>query len=294
MPDVFDQPSPALQLLASRLHGLRRQAGLDQVSLARRLRIAQPQVSRIENARRIPSPSVLVDWIEVCSGGAAEQGDLLELREEAAAERISWRKVHEHGLARSQQSYGSMEQRADQIRVFQCAIIPGQLQIGAYTRRLFELLGGRSEDEIAAGVQARLERQLILHNPPPGGCRFVITEAALRWRPAGDVGGRLLVAQLDRLLAVLDLPGVDLRVIAWSDPQPAVHSHPFVHLVLPSEADDEASGIVMVETLDSENVIRSAEQLAVYRDYFDLLASHARAGAAARELIARIMHEVAR
>lgn len=296
MPDLLDRPNSALRQLAQRLRDLRLQAGLDQIGLAERLGIAQPQVSRIENARRIPSADTVTRWIDLCSGTtitADDRAALVELREAAASERISWRRVHEHGLARDQQSYGDMERRASGIRVFQCSIIPGQLQIGAYARRIFELGSEKTAEEIADGVRGRLERQLILHNPPPDGCRFVITEAALRWRPVGDEDGRLLTAQLDRLLAVLDLPGVDLRVLPWRDPQPATHGHPFVHLVMPPEpGEDEPAGVVIVETLDSENVIRSADQLALYRDEFDLLAAHARTGAEARELIARIMREM--
>jgi len=272
---------------------------LDQNALAELLQVAQPQVSRIENARRIPATDVVAAWFDACThtgtdeGTSADRVALLELRENASSERISWRRVHERGLARDQQSYGEMERQASGIRVFQCSIIPGQLQIGPYARRLFELIGGKTPEEIAAGVQARLDRQLILHNPPPEGCRFLITEAALRWRPAGDTEGRLLTAQLDRLLAVLDLPGVDLRVLPWEDPQPATHRHPFVHLVMPSEpADEEPAGVVIVETLDSEDVIRSAEQLTVYRDYFDKLAAQARRGADARAVISRVMRQV--
>ncbi|MDQ2707705.1 MAG: helix-turn-helix transcriptional regulator [Actinomycetota bacterium] len=293
MPDLLDQPSAALRQLAARLRDLRLDADLDQASLAARLRVAQPQVSRIENARRIPSSDVVARWAGACAASAADRDALVELREAAASERISWRRVHERGLARDQQSYGDMERRAVGIRVFQCSVIPGQLQIGAYARRLFELCTDKTPDEVAAGVQARLDRQLVLHDPPPEGCRFIITEAALRWRPAGDTDGRLLAAQLDRLLAVFDLPGVDLRVLGWEDPQPSTHRHPFVHLVLaPEDGDDEPAGVVIVETLDGEDVIRSAERLTVYRDYFDLVAAQARSGEDARELIGRVMREV--
>jgi transcriptional regulator with XRE-family HTH domain len=295
MPDLLEQPSSAMRRLAAVLRDLRLRAGLDQTGLAGQLRVAQPQVSRIENARRIPSEQVLTGWVDICAGRVSEPVDraaLAEPRDTAASERIGWRRVHEHGLARDQQSYQAMEARATSIRVFQCSVIPGQLQIGAYARRLFELGTDKTPEEIAAGVQARLDRQLVLHNPPAGGCHLLITEAALRWRPVGDEDGRLLVAQLDRLLAVLDLPGVDLRVLPWDDPQSATHQHPFVHLILPREfGDDDPSGVVIVETLDSEDIRRAPEQLARYHDYFDRLAARARSGSDARQLISTVMRQ---
>ncbi|MBA2323106.1 MAG: helix-turn-helix transcriptional regulator [Pseudonocardiales bacterium] len=161
MPDLLDHPSAASRQLAARLRDL------DQSSLAGLLRVAQPQVSRIENARWIPSPELVTEWVS--AGSVADRDALIELREPAASERISWRRVHEQGLARDQKSYGDMERRASSIRVFQCSVIPGQLQIGAYARRLFELATNRTAAEIAAGVQARLDRQIILHDPPPDG-----------------------------------------------------------------------------------------------------------------------------
>jgi transcriptional regulator with XRE-family HTH domain len=295
MPDLLEPTSP-LRQLAEILRELRTEAALDQISLASRLKVAQPQISRVENARRIPSPDLLNAWASACGevlDRAVDLPQLTQLREAAASERISWRRVHERGLARDQQSYGALERQAIGIRVFQSSVFPGQLQIGAYARRLLEISTNKSSSEIAEAVQARLERQLILHSPPPEGCRFVITEAALRWRPIGDEAGRVQIAQLDRLVSVLELPGVDLRVIPWDDPQPATHRHPFVHLVLPSEeGDTDEAGLVIVETVDGEDIIRGAERLALYRARFDLLASQARRGDAAREVILRVAREI--
>jgi transcriptional regulator with XRE-family HTH domain len=295
MPDLLE-PTSSLRQLAESLRELRTEAGLDQSSLAMRLKVAQPQISRVETARRIPSTELVTAWATTCGemlGRQVDQLELVRLREEATSVRISWRRVHERGVARDQESYGELERRATGIRVFQSSVIPGQLQVGAYARRLLEIGTDKSAEEIAEAVQARLERQLILHNPPPDGCRFVITEAALRWRPVGTGSARVQVSQLDRLLAVLDLSGVDLRVIPWDDPQPATHRHPFVYLALPGDdGEAEQPGLVIVETVDGEDIIRSSEKLALYRDRFDLLASSARTGAAAREVILRVSHDL--
>lgn len=298
MTDALEEATSARRQLADALRDLRISAKLDQATLAQHIDVVQPQISRIENSRRIPSVEIVTAWAHTCAGLLGNQvdvGKLVRLAEAAAAEQISWRRAHAQGLASHQEAIGRLEQRATGIRVFQCSIIPGQLQIGAYIRRVLQM--GAAETgpaDLATAVQARLERQLILHNPPPGGCDFLITEAALRWRPIGDDDGRLLTAQLDRLLAVLDLPGVDLRVIPWELPQPATHRHPFVLFTFGEADDNEPEGMVIVETVDGEDVIRAPDRIAAYQARFDLLSGAALGGTAARGLIRRIIADVSR
>lgn len=288
MSPAADQPSPAARHLGQQLKELRMRAGLDQAALARELGLgAQSQVSRFENAQRLPPVPLVRDWARLSAshtGTAVDDEGLIELRFQAGGERRSWNRVHNKGIAADQGALGKVERRASELRVFQSSVIPGQLQTAHYARRLLELATTKSPEEIAAGVQARLDRQAILYDPPTDGCHFLITEAALRWRPIGDPRP-LLTAQLDRLLALLDLPGIDIGLLTWDDPQPATHRHPFVLYRLPDDEDD----MVIIETVDGENVVRDTDLIQLYLTRYDTLRSAARTGDQAREVLHRIM-----
>lgn len=289
MSPATDEPTAALRNLGAQLKDLRARAGLDQATLASVLGVAQPQISRLENGRRLPPVPVIREWVRACAAADGSEFDaepLIALREAAGGERVSWQRIHRNGLAADQHSLGGVEAQAQEIRVFQSSVIPGQLQTASYAQRLFELGTSKTPDEVAAGVQARLERQAILYHPPEHGCHFLISEAALRWRPTGD-DGTLIAAQLDRLLALLDLPGIDIGLLPWEEPQPATHRHPFVLYRLPDDQDD----MVIVETIDGENVVRDADLIALYLSWYDRLASAAWTGQRARDFLHRLLEE---
>lgn len=218
---------------------------------------------------------------------SVDDAELITLRLHAGGERRTWDDVHQGGIAADQRSLAEVERHATEVRVFQSSVIPGQLQIAPYAKRLLELGTPKSPAEIAAGVQARLDRQGLLYDPPASGCHFLISEAALRWRPEGD-DGRLLAAQLDRLLALFGLPGVEIGLLSWRDAQPATHRHPFV-LYRMSDDDDD---LVIVETVDGETIVRDEHLISRYVERYDRLRSVARVGDDARQLVATILRDL--
>jgi Domain of unknown function (DUF5753) len=103
------------------------------------------------------------------------------------------------------------------VRNFQPGIIPGLLQTAEYARQIMALAGIGLHGGLAAAVAARLGRQQALHDPDRS-FEFLLTEAALRYRPAplqaltAQPGGRrdastnqTLTAQLDHLAAAVTL-----------------------------------------------------------------------------------------
>ena len=82
---------------------------------------------------------------------------------------------------------------------------------------------------------------------------FVLTEAVLRTWPGTPA---LMLAQLDRLLAVESLSTVRLGVIPWRRPVPVLPRHGF------TLCDQRA---VVVEAFDSERVSVDSAELAAYR-----------------------------
>ncbi len=93
------------------------------------------------------------------------------------------------------------------------------LQSAEYARHVFEGVPGSSPDAVGRAVAARVDRQSVLYEPGRESV-FVLTEAVLRTWPGSPA---LMLAQLDRLLAVESLSTVRLGVVrTHPDDDPAL------------------------------------------------------------------------
>ncbi|HYY78505.1 MAG TPA: DUF5753 domain-containing protein, partial [Actinomycetes bacterium] len=145
------------------------------------------------------------------------------------------------------------------IRTFQPTMVPGLLQIADYARRVMSQGNPSEQADIAQAVAQRLERQTILYDESKA-FEFIITEAALRWRPGPP---RLMRAQYDRLVSVASLPNVELGIIPLEIEAPDAYLHPFVIFEL---GDDP---LVTVETLSAQMQVNDPQEVAVYRRTLD-------------------------
>ncbi len=93
------------------------------------------------------------------------------------------------------------EERADVLRTFQLALIPGLLQIEEYARALFP------DDE--AAVAQRMDRQKILARDHPPMLHVVLDEAVL-YRARG--GPKVMRAQLEHLIASVG-PRLSVQIV---------------------------------------------------------------------------------
>jgi transcriptional regulator with XRE-family HTH domain len=101
------------------------------------------------------------------------------------------------------------EIRAEIIRIFELALIPGLLQTEEYARALFTQAGERNaEDHVAT----RMRRQEIFDRDRPPFLWVLLDECALR--PVADPD--VMKAQLARLLELCEQPNVSLRVVPMS------------------------------------------------------------------------------
>lgn len=165
------------------------------------------------------------------------------------------------------------------VRSFQCVVLPAMLQSAEYARHVFASAPGVQSAEVGRAVAARVERQAVLYEPERESV-FVVTEGVLRTWPGSPA---LMLAQLDRLLAVESLSTVRLGVIPWSRPVPVMPRHGF------TLCDREA---VVVETFQSERVEHDSAVIASYEGTFALFEQAAVFGGGARELLLRVMGEL--
>jgi transcriptional regulator with XRE-family HTH domain len=265
-----------MKALGARLRVLRAESGLTGAVLAQRAGVGQPTVSKVETGRMVPSLDVLdrlSGALGVDESARRELRDLLTAVVAATDSGSAADDTTATGLAVDEEV-----RSARLVRSFQCVVLPAVLQSAEYARHVFESAARATPEAVGRAVAARVERQSVLYEPGRESV-FVLTEAVLRTWPGSPA---LMLAQLDRLLAVESLSTVRLGVIPWRRPVPVLPRHGF------TLCDQRA---VVVETFDSERVSTDAAELAAYQESFARFERAAVFGDEVRELLLFLMKE---
>ncbi|MBT3153849.1 transcriptional regulator [Streptomyces sp. CHD11] len=168
--------SDSLKTFGAVLKALREEARLTQEQFAPLVRYSVAYVAKIEQGKRFP-PRDLLERSEEVLGAVA--GRVLR----AAAKSLT-RKA---GLASWFRQWAGIEEDAISLFAYECAVIPGLLQPEPYIRALFERrLPPLSEQQFEQQVTARLERQRLLAERPNSTFSFIIEQALLDRRLAGE------------------------------------------------------------------------------------------------------------
>ena len=187
------------------------------------------------------------------------------------------------GLAAVQLEVYELESSSGTVRNFQAGTIPGLLQTAEYARRVMEMANINNDADLAAAVAARLERQQALHNKSRR-FEFLMTEAALRWRPGPP---ELLAAQLDHVAALATLDTIDLGVIPMDTEMHAITRCSFI---LYEDRSDAQQPVVAVETPHASLYASDAVDVEIYRAQLALFRQSAIYGADALAFIRAIAH----
>ncbi|WP_093790677.1 helix-turn-helix transcriptional regulator [Streptomyces sp. cf124] len=265
-----------MSALGARLRALRADAGLTGAVLAQRAGVGQPTVSKVENGRMVPS----LDVLDRLSGALGlDEPTSREVRELlAAVEAAVDAGPQPQTSALAGVVLDDAIRGARLVRSFQCVVLPAMLQSAEYARHVFASAPGAGPESVGRAVAARVERQSVLYEPGRESV-FVLTEGVLRtW--AGTPA--LMLAQLDRLLAVESLTTVRLGVIPWDRPVPVMPRHGF------TLCDRSA---VVVEAFWDERVLDDENEVASYEGAFGDFEGAAVFGGEVRELLLRVMKE---
>lgn len=286
MPD-----NPERARLATRLRDLRAATGLSGNRFAaERIHWPQSRVSRLETGTQLPTEDDIHAWVTATGARGETAGELLGLLERARIEYATWRHTYRRagGASGKQTSIAQLEAQANRIRGFQPAMVIGLLQTPAYARELLSLPGSplayaepESESEAALDevVAQRMSRQQALYQPGKQ-IQLVMGEAALHT----SVGTTAtLLGQLDRLLTMTALPGIDVGIVAF--PVPILPVPGFVLY------DDD---VVTAESLTAEQRLIEPDEVAHYAHFFDHLHTVATTGPEAAALIRRVITDLGR
>jgi transcriptional regulator with XRE-family HTH domain len=261
------------------LKGLRADADLSGEALGRRAGMSQSKVSRIESGRLTPSVADVEALADALQLPATVKAELVDQASAVLTEVHSWRALHGPGFRKHQEELRQVERDATDVRQFNPVTIPGLMQTPAYCRHVLEVSRMVRPDDLTDAVASRMERQAVLYDEAKS-FRFVVTEAALRWRLCPP---NVHVEQLARLETLSSFGNIRLGVIALDAYVPAVPLNQFVLF------DDQ---LVTVETFGAELKLEERGQLDFYRSQFDTLDSLAAHDDEARTLLSGIVRRL--
>lgn len=262
--------------LGSELRQLRMLAGLSGTEMGYHLKVSQKTISRIEHGDSLPSLAQVTTWVN--ASGVPERLPALTSFLEAAVSEIVIFRERLAGLASSMQiEFRELEATSMAVRNFQPGIIPGLLQTAEYARRVLQMAGAQDDSDLATAVTVRLERQQALYDRQRR-FEFVMTEAALRWRPGP---GELLTIQLDHIASMATLETVELAVIPGNAEMYAPTRCGFI---VYEDRSDNQPPVVAIETPHSLLYATDAD-VETYRDQLALFRRSALYGADALDFI---------
>jgi transcriptional regulator with XRE-family HTH domain len=275
-------PSPREQV-AAELRQWRNTAGYTTHELAARLGLSQSRVSRLENAKAVLRPAEATEWVQAC-GGTTEDAEALIARAAATRTSSSWSRSPEPGaIGRQQDTVSEREADARLIRAFHpTGIYAGLLQSAEFIRAQMMLTG---TPEVEVGLARRLHRQRVL-DLDGHTFEYVLTEAALKWRP----GSRTTqIAQLYHLRELTGRPNVTIGLVPEDTQAPTFFTEGYTLY------DERVSGdepLVAVETTTGEWRSSDPAVLAAYQGHWEKIRAAALFGDAARELLDRVVDQL--
>ncbi|MGH3776346.1 MAG: DUF5753 domain-containing protein [Pseudonocardiaceae bacterium] len=288
--DSAIEPGEQRRRLGELLLRLREGIGLNQTDFGARAGMNQSKVSRLETARQVPTIAEARAWADAANADVDTCDQLLDRVEGVLTETTSWADAVGKGVANKQRQIGREERAASVIRNFTTMIVPGLLQTAEYTRRQATLAASLqpvlAQDRPAA-LAAWAERQQLLYEP---GRRFefVVTEAALRWRPGPDDNPRILAAQMHHIASLSTVDTVSFGVIPWRTATQFCPMHGFVVFGEPG-VDERVE--IDIYTTTQELRIRDEAQIAVYLELWGKLCEDAVFDEDARDLLRSLAQE---
>ncbi|MCX4827201.1 helix-turn-helix transcriptional regulator [Streptomyces sp. NBC_01016] len=263
------------EALGARLRELRTEAGLNGKEFAERIGWQRSKVSRLEHGKQTATAEDLDAWAQAVNAPSAS-ADLQSRLRGLESQQRSWRRQLSSGHRAVQDRYVAEYRRTATVRGYEATVVPGLFQTPEYARHLLtrnaELM--RSPRDTDEAVTARMKRQEVLYQPGKT-FRVLIWEAALHVLVCPR---EVMAGQLDRLAGLIGMSTVSLGIVPFGVPLKSTTKHGFWIF------DEER---VVVETINTEFTLESAEDVALYGRVWDQFDEAAAYGPQAHRLIAR-------
>jgi transcriptional regulator with XRE-family HTH domain len=279
------RPTVRSRRLGAALRRYRQAAGFDQPQAAEVIAAHQTRVSRIETGHVIARPIEIRAMLKAY--GVDEPEVRVKLEELAKqSNRRGWWLEHAAHLRPDYLDHIALEDDATYIREWQPVLVPGLLQIPAYTEAVIgEVLAPVSPELVADLLKVRKARQAKVEE---GGATY----SAIIWE--GAIAHPLVSAGVhrDQLSAILEIgkrKNVTLQVLPFSAGALAALTSAFSTFSFDAQPTVEA---VTLENLRGTSVLEGPEDLTAYANAYDLLRSAALAPEASAKLIRGVLRTI--
>ncbi|MGI5324349.1 helix-turn-helix domain-containing protein [Actinomadura nitritigenes] len=178
-------------------------------------------------------------------------------------------------------TFVDQERDAFTIRIFAGQFVPGLLQIEAYARAL--LASGRNRD-IESALSVRMARQSILRRPEPPELWVTLSENVLDWPVGGD---KVLKEQLAYLLTLSKLPTVRMRIVPRRTG--AYEGLDGSFMILTGDQGE----VAFVEAPNAGRLVTDGSEVQEFKDRFERIGAHALDMDSSKNLIAKLMEDLA-
>jgi transcriptional regulator with XRE-family HTH domain len=256
--------------LAAELRELRRQAGLTHEQLAREIGQSRAQISRVENGHGVDQADIfrILDALKV---DGERWTQIVSIAREAG-ERGWWES--DPAMGKRQALSANLEAGAKTIRQYEMIFIPGLLQTLDFTRARAEAeaLSGSVNYRLESVVEARQQRQRMLHRPGGPTYEVIIDEFAIR-RLAAPC--EVVREQLYHLTARANLdPNTTMRVLPI-DADIRGHNVPRSAFSIYTYPDPGDPTVVSVDTVTEDLILTQPTPVKRYEDLYDRLSEAA-------------------
>jgi transcriptional regulator with XRE-family HTH domain len=254
--------------LAAELIRLREEHGYSTLRLAKTVGIPRQRISQLQNGHLRPDLDEIIRILAAFNVGDRRWEQIMAIARDAQ-ERGWWEKFREPMGAR-QALYADLEAGARSITEYQMTLLPGLLQIPAFTeiRARADRRAYPEHFDPARALEARAIRQRILDRAGGPSYEVIIDEMAVRRHAAP---ANVVRAQLDHLVRVArDRMKITIRVLPLTTPVPGnvVPRSAFAIYRYPDPGDPT---VTAVDTVTTDLVLTEPADINPYLDLYQRL-----------------------
>lgn len=281
-----ESPTVGRLLLGIRLREVRQRKGVSAEDAASHVTRAASAITRFEKGQTSVPATVLRKLLDLYDVSEEEREEL-HLLARRSRQRGWW---HQYGdvLPMGFETYIGLEAEAEELRNYECQVVPGLLQTELYAEALMRAEPHpATEEEVGRRVQARMARKTILTRDRPAHLYAVIDEAVLRrW-----VGGRKVMhEQVAHLVEQGTRRNIMIQVLTNEVGAHAAMFGAFMLLSL-DLGDPALSEYAYLEHRTGSLLLDKRQETLVYRSCFDEIRGEALDRDASLSLLSDIADE---